>query len=162
MRKYFQFTETISGVNYFLRILFFIVLLIPVMILFFFLVGKEVMASGIDVMDPSSVSAIENDPALALELLTGTFTTGNIIILIIASIPGLWFILAAVYKRLNALQVRFFPGRVKEVFAFYIIIDFLGLYFNENATIYWILEIISIAFFLFLIFGNSNIKDHKG
>ena len=162
MRKYFQFTETISGLNYFLRFLFFIVLLIPVMILFFFLVGKEIMASGIDVMDPSAVSAIENDPGLALDLVTGTFTTGNIIILIIASIPGFWFILASVYKRLNALQVRFFPGRVKEVFAFYIIIDFLGLYLNENATIYWILEIISIAFFFFLIFGNSNIKDHKG
>ena len=113
-------------------------------------------------MDPSAVSEIESDPGLALDLVTGTFTTGNIIILFLAFLPGLWFILAAVYKRLNALQVRFFPGRVKEVFAFYIIIDFLGLYFNENATIYWILEIISIAFFLFLVFGNSNIKDHKG
>ena len=162
MKKYFQFTETISGLNYFLRILFFIALLIPVMILFFFLVGKEIMASGIDVMDPSAVSEIENDPGLALDLVTGTFTTGNIIILILALIPGIWFILAAVYKRLNALQVRFFPGRVKEVFAFYIIIDFLGFYFNENATIYWIVAIIGFALDLFMIFGNSNIKDHKG
>ena len=162
MRKYFQFTQTISGLNYFLRLLFFIVLLIPVMILFFFLVGKEIMASGIDVMDPSSVSAIENDPALALELVTGTFTTGNIIILILVLLPALWFIWAAIYKRLNALQGRFFPGRVKEVFAFYIIIDFLGLYFNENATIYWIISIIGLALDLFMLFGNSNIKDHKG
>jgi len=162
MKKYFQFTETISGLNYFLRILFFIALLIPVMILFFFLVGKEIMASGIDVMDPSAVSEIENDPGLALDLVTGTFTTGNIIILILALIPGIWFICAAVYKRLNALQVRFFPGRVKEVFAFYIIIDFLGFYFNENATIYWTVAIIGFALDLFMIFGNSNIKDHKG
>ena len=120
------------------------------------------MASGIDVMDPSSVSAIENDPALALELLTGTFTTGNIIILILVLLPALWFIWAAIYKRLNALQVRFFPGRVKEVFAFYIIIDFLGLYFNENATLYWTIAIIGLALDLFMIFANSNIKDHKG
>ena len=162
MRKYFQFTETISGLNYFLRLLFFIVLLIPVMILFFFLVGKEIMASGIDVMDPSSVSVIENDPGLALELLTGTFTTGNIIILILVLLPALWFIWAAIYKRLNALQVRFFPGRVKEVFAFYIIIDFLGLYFNENDTLYWTIAIIGLSLDLFMIFGNSNIKDHKG
>ena len=162
MRKYFQFNETISGVNYFLRLLFFIVLLIPVMILFFALVGKEIMSSGIDVMDPSAVSEIENDPGLALELVMGTFSTGNIIILIIALIPALWFILATVYKRLNALQLRFFPGRLKEVFAFYIIIDFLGLYFNENATIYWIIAIIGLALDLFIIFGNSNIKDHKG
>ena len=162
MKKYFQFTETISGLNYFLRLLFFIVLLIPVMILFFFLVAQEVMASGIDFMDPSAASEIENDPALALELLTGTFTTGNIIILILVLLPALWFIWAAIYKRLNALQVRFFPGRVKEVFAFYIIIDFLGLYFNENATIYWIIAIIGLALDLFMLFGNSNIKDHKG
>ena len=162
MRKYFQFTETISGLNYFLRLLFFIVLLIPVMILFLFLVAQEVMASGIDFMDPSAASEIENDPALALELLTGTFTTGNIIILILVLLPALWFIWAAIYKRLNALQVRFFPGRVKEVFAFYIIIDFLGLYFNENATIYWIIAIIGLALDLFMLFGNSNIKDHKG
>ena len=161
MTKYFQFTETISGVNYFLRILFFIVLLIPVMILFLFLVGKEVMASGIDVMDPSAVSEIESDPGLALDLVTGTFTTGNIIILFLAFLPGLWFILAAVYKRLSALQVRFFPGRVKEVFAFYIIIDFLGFYLS-NGTISWILFIIGIALEIFMIFGNSNIKDHKG
>ncbi len=161
MRKYFQFTETISVLNYFLRLLFFIVLLIPVMILFFFLVGKEVMASGIDVMDPSAVSEIESDPGLALDLVTGTFTTGNIIILFLAFLPGLWFILAAVYKRLSALQVRFFPGRVKEVFAFYIIIDFLGFYLS-NGTISWILFIIGIALEIFMIFGNSNIKDHKG
>ncbi len=161
MRKYFQFTETISGVNYFLRILFFIALLIPVMILFFFLVGKEIMASGIDVMDPSAVSEIENDPGLALDLVTGTFTTGNIIILFLAFLPGLWFVLATVYKRLSALQVRFFPGRVKEVFAFYIIIDFLGFYFS-NGTISWILLIIGILLEIFMIFGNSNIKDHKG
>ena len=132
------------------------------MILFFFLVAQEVMASGIDFMDPSAASEIENDPALALELLTGTFTTGNIIILILVLLPALWFIWAAIYKRLNALQVRFFPGRVKEVFAFYIIIDFLGLYFNENATLYWTIAIIGLALDLFMIFANSNIKDHKG
>ena len=87
------------------------------MILFFALVGKEIMASGIDVMDPSAVSEIEKDPGLALELFMGTFTTGKYHNTDYC-VSSLWFILAAVYKRLNALQLRFFPGRLKKFLHF--------------------------------------------
>ncbi len=162
MKKYFQFTETINGLNYFLRGLFTIVLIIPAIIIFLALVGKGVMGSGIDVTDPSAASAIENDPGLALEILMGTFSTVNIIILFIAFLPALWFSLATIYKRLSALQVRFFPGRVKEAFAFVILVELLGIYFMGDSTIIWITGLTGFAIDLFIVFANSNIEDHKG
>lgn len=159
MKKYFQFSDTISGLNYFLRALFVSVLVLPGVFLLVYFIGTTAISSGLDMANPQ---AFEDDPMLIFDVFRETFSVANILMLAIAFLPALWFTLATLYKRVLALQVRFFPGRAREAFALIIIIDLFGLYFMGDPTIFWITGIIGFVIDMFFIFANSNIEDHKG
>ncbi len=172
MLKFFQFSGTISGTTYFLRMLFTILLSIPGIILIFSFFGSYLMNEGfIDMNNPEGFDQlafqeqIEANPEEFFSNLWSSFSSGWIISLIIAFLPAMWFTLASYYKRISAL---FYENR-NNIFA--IIIGFEVI---ADATTFGVLSsisflsttfsVISILIFLFLIFKNSDIDkdDHEG
>ena len=171
MKKYFQFSETISGTTYFLRMLFTILLSVPGIIVFISFVANYLTSSGlVDFTDSSFDQAafqesIQEDPDEFMDTMLSSMSSNWIIVLTISFVPAIWFSLAASYKRISALL---YENR-KNIFAIYV-----GFELISDATGLGILpilsflktpfSIISVVISLFLIFKNSDIDkdDHEG
>ena len=100
MKKFFQFSGTISGTTYFLRILFSIVLSIPAMIIIFAFFGMfAIEYAEIDMQNPEGFDQkafeekIESNPDDFLEALKTSFTPFWIITIIVSLIPWKFTIL---------------------------------------------------------------------
>jgi len=172
MKKFFQFSGTISGTTLFLRILFTILLSIPGIIIVISFFTNYIISEGIiDMNNPESFDqaafqeSIEENPEVFFSNIYNSISSNWIIALVISFIPAIWFSLASYYKRVSAL---FYENR-KNIFAIYV-----GFELIQDATSLGILStlsflktpfsIISIIILLFLILKNSDIDkdDHEG
>ena len=167
MKKFFQFSGTINGTTYFLRILFSIVLSIPALIITFAFFGVfAIEYAEIDMQNPEGFDQqafeekIESNPDEFLEALKSSFTPFWIISIIISLIPVIWFGLASYYKRVSAL---FFDKRLNIFIAlliFEILADIMVIKFDN-----WIGNVFiaaQIIVLLFMLFKNSGIEEHEG
>jgi uncharacterized membrane protein YhaH (DUF805 family) len=167
MKKFFQFSGTINGTTYFLRILFSIVLSIPALIIIFAFFGVfAIEYAEIDMQNPEGFDQqafeekIESNPDEFLEALKSSFTPFWIISIIISLIPVIWFGLASYYKRVSALfydkRLNVFIG----LLAFEILADIMVIKFdNWIGNVFMAAQIIVL---LFMLFKNSGIEEHEG
>ena len=167
MKKFFQFSETINGTTYFLRILFSIVLSIPALIITFAFFGVfAIEYAEIDMQNPEGFDQqafeekIESNPDEFLEALKSSFTPFWIISIIISLIPVIWFGLASYYKRVSVLfydkRLNVFIG----LLAFEILADIMVIKFdNWIGNVFMAAQIIVL---LFMLFKNSGIEEHEG
>lgn len=167
MKKFFQFSGTINGTTYFLRILFSIVLSIPALIIIFAFFGVfAIEYAEIDMQNPEGFDQqafeekIESNPDEFLEALKTSFTPFWIISIIISLIPVIWFGLASYYKRVSALfydkRLNVFIG----LLAFEILADIMVIKFdNWIGNVFMAAQIIVL---LFMLFKNSGIEEHEG
>lgn len=167
MKKFFQFSGTINGTTYFLRILFSIVLSIPALIIIFAFFGVfAIEYAEIDMQNPEGFDQqafeekIESNPDEFLEALKTSFTPFWILSIIISLIPVIWFGLASYYKRVSALfydkRLNVFIG----LLAFEILADIMVIKFdNWIGNVFMAAQIIVL---LFMLFKNSGIEEHEG
>ena len=167
MKKFFQFSGTINGTTYFLRILFSIVLSIPALIIIFAFFGVfAIEYAEIDMQNPEGFDQqafeekIESNPNEFLEALKTSFTPFWIISIIISLIPVIWFGLASYYKRVSALfydkRLNIFIG----LLVFEILADIMTIKFdNWIGNLFMAAQIIVL---LFMLFKNSGIEEHEG
>ena len=167
MKKFFQFSGTINGTTYFLRILFSIVLSIPAIIIIFAFFGVfAIEYAEIDMQNPEGFDQqafeekIESNPDEFLEALKTSFTPFWIISIIISLIPVIWFGLASYYKRVSALfydkRLNVFIG----LLAFEILADIMVIKFdNWIGNVFMAAQIIVL---LFMLFKDSGIEEHEG
>ena len=167
MKKFFQFSGTINGTTYFLRILFSIVLIIPALIITFAFFGVfAIEYAEIDMQNPEGFDQqafeekIESNPDEFLEALKSSFTPFWIISIIISLIPVIWFGLASYYKRVSALfydkRLNIFIG----LLVFEILADIMTIKFdNWIGNLFMAAQIIVL---LFMLFKNSGIEEHEG
>ena len=167
MKKFFQFSGTINGTTYFLRILFSIVLSIPALIIIFAFFGVfAIEYAEIDMQNPEGFDQqafeekIESNPDEFLEALKSSFTPFWIISIIISLIPVIWFGLASYYKRVSALfydkRLNVFIG----LLAFEILADIMVIKFdNWIGNVFMAAQIIVL---LFMLFKDSGIEEHEG
>ena len=167
MKKFFQFSGTINGTTYFLRMLFSIVLSIPAIIIIFAFFGVfAIEYAEIDMQNPEGFDQqafeekIESNPDEFLEALKTSFTPFWIISIIISLIPVIWFGLASYYKRVSALfydkRLNVFIG----LLAFEILADIMVIKFdNWIGNVFMAAQIIVL---LFMLFKNSGIEEHEG
>ena len=167
MKKFFQFSGTINGTTYFLRILFSIVLSIPALIIIFAFFGVfAIEYAEIDMQNPEGFDQqafeekIESNPDEFLEALKSSFTPFWIISIIISLIPVIWFGLASYYKRVSALfydkRLNIFIG----LLVFEILADIMTIKFdNWIGNLFMAAQIIVL---LFMLFKNSGIEEHEG
>jgi len=167
MKKFFQFSATINGTTYFLRILFSIVLSIPALIIIFAFFGVfAIEYAEIDMQNPEGFDQqafeekIESNPDEFLEALKTSFTPFWIISIIISLIPVIWFGLASYYKRVSALfydkRLNVFIG----LLAFEILADIMVIKFdNWIGNVFMAAQIIVL---LFMLFKDSGIEEHEG
>ena len=125
IKKYFEFTGTINGTNYFLRNL------ISTLIAFFagFMVGYGVGGEQ-----------------------TGLITLGFLIMA-----PTLWFSVATIYKRANAL----FSGNATAWTVGVLIIQVLSQVFKGEPSGDF-LKMITLIIGIIFIFSNSKLENHEG
>ena len=167
MKKFFQFSGTINGTTYFLRMLFSIVLSIPAIIIIFAFFGVfAIEYAEIDMQNPEGFDQqafeekIESNPDEFLEALKTSFTPFWIISIIISLIPVIWFGLASYYKRVSALfydkRLNVFIG----LLAFEILADIMVIKFdNWIGNVFMAAQIIVL---LYMIFKDSGIEEHEG
>lgn len=167
MKKFFQFSGTINGTTYFLRILFSIVLSIPALIIIFAFFGVfAIEYAEIDMQNPEGFDQqafeekIESNPDEFLDALKTSFTPFWIISIIISLIPVIWFGLASYYKRVSALfydkRLNVFIG----LLAFEILADIMVIKFdNWIGNVFMAAQIIVL---LFMLFKDSGIEEHEG
>ncbi len=167
MKKFFQFSGTINGTTYFLRMLFSIVLSIPAIIIIFAFFGVfAIEYAEIDMQNPEGFDQqafeekIESNPDEFLEALKTSFTPFWIISIIISLIPVIWFGLASYYKRVSALfydkRLNVFIG----LLVFEILADIMTFKFdNWIGNLFMAAQIIVL---LFMLFKNSGIEEHEG
>lgn len=167
MKKFFQFSGTINGTTFFLRILFSAVLSVPALIITFAFFGVfAIEYAEIDMQNPEGFDQqafeekIESNPDEFLQALKSSFTSFWIISIIISLIPVIWFGLASYYKRVSAL---FYDNRLNifiGLLAFEILADIMTIKFDN-----WIGNMFlaaQIIVFLFMLFKNSGIEEHEG
>ena len=143
--KYFQFKNTINGMDYFLRGLATLLFAIPMGIL---------MGVGFVVM-------------------TSNVVVGSLLILLgcLFIIPMIWFSLATTYKRINA----FFPKQATLLTILTFISSGIAEVFNPNSgaelgefvspaesPMYLVILVVSFVWSLYLLFGNSKVEKHIG
>ena len=167
MKKFFQFSGTINGTTYFLRMLFSIVLSIPAIIIIFAFFGVfAIEYAEIDMQNPEGFDQqafeekIESNPDEFLEALKTSFTPFWIISIIISLIPVIWFGLASYYKRVSALfydkRLNVFIG----LLAFEILADIMVIKFdNWIGNVFMAAQLIVL---LYMLFKNSGIEEHEG
>ena len=167
MKKFFQFSGTINGTTYFLRMLFSIVLSIPAIIIIFAFFGLfAIEYAEIDMQNPEGFDQqafeekIESNPDEFLEALKTSFTPFWIISIIISLIPVIWFGLASYYKRVSAL---FYDNRLNifiGLLVFEILADIMTIKFdNWIGNVFMVAQIIVL---LFMLFKDSGIEEHEG
>ena len=167
MKKFFQFSGTINGTSYLLRMLFTIILSVPALIMIFaFFAFFAVEYAEIDLQNPESFDQaafekkIEENPDEFFESLTQSITPFWIISIVCLLLPVMWFSLAQYYKRVSAL---FYENRLN-VFAglivFELIADIVAVkYDNWIGTVFMVG---SLLIFFFMVLKDSGIEEHEG
>ena len=174
MKKFFSFSDTISGKTFFLRTLFTVVLSFPILVA---LISKWtsyfISLGDFDISDPSMESQMEiqsfgdelaqkmaENPEFYLNDFMDSFTMGWIVIFILTMIPPIWFGLATYYKRVSAL----FYDQRKEIFAALILFEIVSDYIvlSNSGIITNVVSLIGLIIFAFLTLNNSKFEKHEG
>jgi uncharacterized membrane protein YhaH (DUF805 family) len=125
-KKYFQFTETISGTTYFLRNL-----LVSILgYLFGYGIGHSMVNNELE----------------------------TLLVFVFLLSPVLWFSLTTIYKRFNALQ----PEHATVLTAVLFGLQIIRPVTQANDVAYGISTLILLVFGIYLIFADSNIREHEG
>ena len=175
MKKYFQFSGTINGTTYLLRLLFTILMSIPLLVISMMGVGTAVFGYlGYDLEEAATFGpqeqqemgeklgmAMVENPSEVMSGLISNISAGIIIAFIVFLIPVIWFYWATCYKRISAL----FPSTAFKVFIGFIVIeailDILPIAVG-GSTITAFSAIVGLGIFIFLLSKNSTIGEHDG
>ena len=174
MKKFFCFSETISGKTFFLRTLFAVVLSFPILILLISKWTSYFMSLGdFDIYDSSIENQMEiqsfgdelalkiaENPEFYLNDFMDSFTIGWVFIFILTIILPIWFGLATYYKRVSAL----FYDQRKEIFTALVIFEIVSDYIllSNSGIITTIVSLIGLIIFAFLTLNNSKFEKHEG
>ena len=175
MKKFFQFSGTINGTTYLLRLLFTILMSIP--LFFISLYGASLAVLGYlgysmedaatfgpqeqqEMGEKLGMAMVEN-PTEVMSGLISNISGGIIIAFIVFLIPVVWFYWATCYKRISAL----FPSTAFKVFIGFIVIeavlDILPIAIG-GPTVTAFSAIVGLGIFIFLLSKNSTIGEHDG
>ena len=175
MKKYFQFSGTINGTTYLLRLLFTMLMSIPLLVISMMGLGTAVFGYlGYDLEEAATFGpqeqqemgeklgmAMVENPSEVMSGLISNISAGIIIAFIVFLIPVIWFYWATCYKRISAL----FPSTAFKVFIGFIVIeavlDILPIAIG-GSTITAFSAIVGLGIFIFLLSKNSTIGEHDG
>ena len=175
MKKYFQFSGTINGTTYLLRLLFTMLMSIPLLVISMMGLGTAVFGYlGYDLEEAATFGpqeqqemgeklgmAMVENPTEVMSGLISNISGGIIIAFIVFLIPVIWFYWATCYKRISAL----FPSTAFKVFIGFIVIeavlDILPIAVG-GSTITAFSAIVGLGIFIFLLSKNSTIGEHDG
>ena len=175
MKKYFQFSGTINGTTYLLRLLFTILMSIPLLVISMMGLGTAVFGYlGYDLEEAATFGpqeqqemgeklgmAMVENPSEVMSGLISNISAGIIIVFIVFLIPVVWFYWATCYKRISAL----FPSTAFKVFIGFIVIeavlDILPIAIG-GSTVTAFSAIVGLGIFIFLLSKNSTIGEHDG
>ena len=175
MKKFFQFSGTINGTTYLLRLLFTILMSIPLLVISMMGLGTAVFGYlGYDLEEAATFGpqeqqemgeklgmAMVENPSEVISGLISNISGGIIIAFIVFLIPVIWFYWATCYKRISAL----FPSTAFKVFIGFIVIeailDILPIAIG-GSTITAFSAIVGLGIFIFLLSKNSTIGEHDG
>jgi len=175
MKKFFQFSGTINGTTYLLRLLFTILMSIPLLVIsimglstaVFGYLGYDLEEAATfgpqeqqDMGEKLGMAMVEN-PSEVMSGLISNISGGIIIAFIVFLIPVVWFYWATCYKRISAL----FPSTAFKVFIGFIVIeavlDILPIAVG-GSTLTAFSAILGLGIFIFLLSKNSTIGEHDG
>ena len=175
MKKYFQFSGTINGTTYLLRLLFTMLMSIPLLVISMMGLGTAVFGYlGYDLEEAATFGpqeqqemgeklgmAMVENPSEVMSGLISNISGGIIIAFIVFLIPVIWFYWATCYKRISAL----FPSTAFKVFIGFIVIeavlDILPIAVG-GSTVTAFSAIVGLGIFIFLLSKNSTIGEHDG
>ena len=175
MKKFFQFSGTINGTTYLLRLLFTILMSIPLLVISMMGLGTAVFGYlGYDLEEAATFGpqeqqemgeklgmAMVENPSEVMSGLISNISAGIIIAFIVFLIPVVWFYWATCYKRISAL----FPSTAFKVFIGFIVIeavlDILPIAVG-GSTMTAFSAIVGLGIFIFLLSKNSTIGEHDG
>ncbi len=175
MKKYFQFSGTINGTTYLLRLLFTILMSIPLLVISMMGLSTAVFGYlGYDLEEAATFGpqeqqemgeklgmALVENPSEVMSGLISNISAGIIIAFIVFLIPVIWFYWATCYKRISAL----FPSTAFKVFIGFIVIeavlDILPIAVG-GSTLTAFSAILGLGIFIFLLSKNSSIGEHDG
>ena len=175
MKKFFQFSGTINGTTYLLRLLFTILMSIPLLVISMMGLGTAVFGYlGYDLEEAATFGpqeqqemgeklgmAMVENPSEVMSGLISNISAGIIIAFIVFLIPVIWFYWATCYKRISAL----FPSTAFKVFIGFIVIeailDILPIALG-GSTMTAFSAIVGLGIFIFLLSKNSTIGEHDG
>ncbi len=175
MKKYFQFSGTINGTTYLLRLLFTMLMSIPLLVISMMGLSTAVFGYlGYDLEEAATFGpqeqqemgeklgmALVENPSEVMSGLISNISAGIIIAFIVFLIPVIWFYWATCYKRISAL----FPSTAFKVFIGFIVIeavlDILPIAVG-GSTLTAFSAILGLGIFIFLLSKNSSIGEHDG
>ena len=175
MKKFFRFSGTINGTTYLLRLLFTILMSIPLLVISMMGLGTAVFGYlGYDLEEAATFGpqeqqemgeklgmAMVENPSEVMSGLISNISAGIIIAFIVFLIPVVWFYWATCYKRISAL----FPSTAFKVFIGFIVIeavlDILPIAIG-GSTVTAFSAIVGLGIFIFLLSKNSTIGEHDG
>ena len=175
MKKFFQFSGTINGTTYLLRLLFTILMSIPLLVISMMGLGTAIFGYlGYDLEEAATFGpqeqqemgeklgmAMVENPTEVMSGLISNISGGIIIAFIVFLIPVVWFYWATCYKRISAL----FPSTAFKVFIGFIVIeavlDILPIAIG-GSTVTAFSAIVGLGIFIFLLSKNSTIGEHDG
>ena len=175
MKKFFQFSGTINGTTYLLRLLFTMLMSIPLLAISMMGLGTAVFGYlGYDLEEAATFGpqeqqemgeklgmAMVENPSEVMSGLISNISGGIIIAFIVFLIPVVWFYWATCYKRISAL----FPSTAFKVFIGFIVIeavlDILPIAIG-GSTVTAFSAIVGLGIFIFLLSKNSTIGEHDG
>lgn len=175
MKKFFQFSGTINGTTYLLRLLFTMLMSIPLLVISMMGLGTAVFGYlGYDLEEAATFGpqeqqemgeklgmAMVENPSEVMSGLISNISAGIIIAFIVFLIPVVWFYWATCYKRISAL----FPSTAFKVFIGFIVIeavlDILPIAVG-GPTITAFSALVGLGIFIFLLSKNSTIGEHDG
>ena len=175
MKKFFQFSGTINGTTYLLRLLFTMLMSIPLLVISMMGLGTAVFGYlGYDLEEAATFGpqeqqemgeklgmAMVENPSEVMSGLISNISAGIIIAFIVFLIPVIWFYWATCYKRISAL----FPSTAFKVFIGFVLIeavlDILPIAVG-GSTMTAFSAIVGLGIFIFLLSKNSTIGEHDG
>ena len=175
MKKFFQFSGTINGTTYLLRLLFTMLMSIPLLVISTIGLSTAVFGYlGYDLEEAATFGpqeqqemgeklgmAMVENPSEVMSGLISNISGGIIIAFIAFLIPVVWFYWATCYKRISAL----FPSTAFKVFIGFIVIeavlDILPIAVG-GSTVTAFSAIVGLGIFIFLLSKNSTIGEHDG
>lgn len=175
MKKYFQFSGTINGTTYLLRLLFTMLMSIPLLVISMMGLATAIFGYlGYDLEEAATFGpqeqqemgeklgmAMVENPSEVMSGLISNISGGIIIAFIVFLIPVVWFYWATCYKRISAL----FPSTAFKVFIGFIVIeavlDILPIAIG-GSTVTAFSAIVGLGIFIFLLSKNSTIGEHDG